>query len=95
MPDLLKEIYSKCVDAPPMQWQERLAAEDVPSDRILRIPTGFGKTLGVLLAWLYHRALQKNSSWPRRLIWCLPMRTLVEQTSSEAKRVIQELPRYA
>ena len=91
MQELLKEIYSKCVDAPPLQWQERLAAEAVPSDRILRIPTGFGKTLGVLLAWLYHRALQKDSSWPRRLVWCLPMRTLVEQTSNEAKRVIQRL----
>ncbi|MBI4728139.1 MAG: CRISPR-associated endonuclease Cas3'' [Acidobacteria bacterium] len=61
-------------------WQERLAADDMCRDRLIRIPTGFGKTAGVTIAWLWNRVHQKNAAWPRRLVLCLPMRTLVEQT---------------
>jgi CRISPR-associated endonuclease/helicase Cas3 len=53
---------------------------------MIRIPTGFGKTAGVVLAWLRHRVEEKNDSWPRRLVFCLPMRVLVEQT----ERAIQD-----
>jgi CRISPR-associated endonuclease/helicase Cas3 len=44
-----------------------------------------GKTEGVLAAWsygLFHRA---DTGWPRRLVWCLPMRVLVEQTEQVAQ----------
>jgi len=61
-------------------WQARLAADDSCRDRLIRIPTGFGKTAGVTIAWLWNRVEQKNDTWPRRLVLCLPMRTLVEQT---------------
>ena len=61
-------------------WQARLAVDDACSDRLIRIPTGFGKTAGVTLAWLWNRVHEENDSWPRRLVLCLPMRTLVEQT---------------
>lgn len=54
--------------------------------RLIHIPTGLGKTAGVVLAWLWNR-LQirnqkseiRNPDWPRRLVYCLPMRTLVEE----------------
>lgn len=62
------------------EWQSRLGADYVCRDRLIRIPTGFGKTAGVTLAWLWNRVRQKNDAWPRRLVLCLPMRTLVEQT---------------
>ncbi len=61
-------------------WQARLAADAECSDRLMRIPTGFGKTAGVTIAWLWNRVHRKNDAWPRRLVLCLPMRTLVEQT---------------
>ncbi|MEW6320113.1 MAG: DEAD/DEAH box helicase [Acidobacteriota bacterium] len=67
----------------PHAWQSRLAADSVCRDRLIRIPTGFGKTAGVVSAWLWNRVEQRNSGWPRRLILCLPMRTLVEQTHCE------------
>jgi CRISPR-associated endonuclease/helicase Cas3 len=35
------------------------------------------------LAW---RRLTMPAATPRRLIWCLPMRTLVEQTAANAQR---------
>ncbi len=59
-------------------YQRRLALESWPD--FLKIPTGLGKTAGVALAWI-HKRLEGDSQTPRRLVWCLPMRTLVEQTA--------------
>ena len=67
---------------PPHPWQARLGAEDSCQDRLIRIPTGFGKTAGTVLAWLFHRVVCADLSWPTRLVFCLPMRTLVEQTEA-------------
>ena len=50
----------------------------------LIIPTGFGKTAAVLAAWLW-KIGHRDPATPRRLIYCLPMRTLVEQTETAAK----------
>lgn len=75
----------------PYAWQRELAANEYCANRLIRIPTGFGKTQGVLSAWLWHRVDRKNESWPRRLVWCLPMRVLVEQTEEVARRSIQRL----
>lgn len=62
----------------PLPYQRRLALEPWPG--LLKIPTGLGKTAGVALAWMYKR-LEEDPCTPRRLIWCLPMRTLAEQTA--------------
>ncbi len=75
-------------DKKPHTWQAELGKNPVIGNRLIRIPTGFGKTMGVLAAWLYHRAYLKNDVWPRRLVWCLPMRTLVEQTAEEIRKVV-------
>lgn len=75
----------------PRQWQEHLALDEVPRSRVIRIPTGYGKTLGVLGAWLYHRIERADDRWPRRLIWVLPMRVLVEQTADEVQRCLDRL----
>lgn len=69
----------------PHCWQARLAADPVCRNRLIRIPTGFGKTAGVALAWLWNRVCQGRDDWPRRLVFCLPMRTLVEQTEREVQ----------
>jgi len=61
----------------PYPYQARLATEDWPA--LLDIPTGLGKTAAVVLAWLYKRH-QGDPDTPRRLVYCLPMRVLVEQT---------------
>lgn len=75
----------------PREWQEHLARDEVPSSRVIRIPTGYGKTLGVLAAWLYHRVERNDDRWPRRLVWVLPMRVLVEQTASEVQSCLERL----
>jgi CRISPR-associated endonuclease/helicase Cas3 len=66
-------------------WQRELAADPTSRDRVVRIPTGLGKTQGVLAAWSFQRLHHNNDRWPRRLIWCLPMRVLVEQTEGVAR----------
>jgi CRISPR-associated endonuclease/helicase Cas3 len=54
---------------------------------LLEVPTGMGKTAAVVLAWLWKRGWRKggregrpDTDTPRRLVYCLPMRVLVEQT---------------
>ena len=65
-------------DQQPDQWQLALTAGEWP--RVLVAPTGSGKTAAVTLGWAAHR-LRSPDATPRRLVWCLPMRTLVEQTA--------------
>jgi CRISPR-associated endonuclease/helicase Cas3 len=67
----------------PYPYQERLATEQVES-RLIHIPTGCGKTAAVILAWLWRRKVDPAST-PRRLVYCLPMRVLVEQTRDSAQ----------
>lgn len=66
-------------EAEPDHWQRALAAGKWP--RVLIAPTGSGKTAAVTLGWALHR-LSRPDVTPRRLVWCLPMRTLVEQTAN-------------
>lgn len=67
----------------PREWQRSLGDDPNCVDRLLRIPTGFGKTEGAVLSWLYQRVERKQPGWPRRLVFCLPMRVLVEQTHAK------------
>ena len=69
---------------------------------LIDIPTGLGKTAAVVLAWLWNRVILQslnsqqpatNSKWPRRLVYCLPMRTLVEQTRDNVKTWLGNLAR--
>jgi CRISPR-associated endonuclease/helicase Cas3 len=73
------------------QWQGELAEETSSGNRLIRIPTGFGKTAGIASAWLWHRISRNDDAWPRRLVWCLPMRVLVEQTEAEIRCALDRL----
>jgi CRISPR-associated endonuclease/helicase Cas3 len=70
---------------------EWLAAGADCRSRLINIPTGLGKTAAVVVAWLWNRVHLQNPKWPRRLVYCLPMRTLVEQTRDEARRWIESV----
>ena len=72
-------------------WQCGVASSPECGNRLVRVPTGFGKTLGVLAAWAWHRLCLRNEDWPRRLVWCLPMRVLVEQTESEVRAALRRI----
>ena len=72
-------------------WQGQLAKAAHCDNRLIRIPTGFGKTLGALSAWAWQRVRNDNQAWPRRLVWCLPTRVLVEQTELEIRLALARL----
>lgn len=89
-----EEMFSKATNGKrPFPYQTRLAeADSLP--QLIRIPTGAGKTAAVVLAWLWRRrfgAETVRKSTPRRLVYCLPMRVLVEQTRDNAILWLQRL----
>ncbi len=75
-------FFQQATGRSPYPYQGRLATrESLP--QVLSVPTGVGKTAAAALAWLYRRRYADDtvkSATPRRLVYCLPMRTLVEQT---------------
>lgn len=72
----------------PDAYQRKLAEEQWPDALIA--PTGLGKTAAVMIAWLWRRHIERATT-PRRLVYCLPMRTLVEQTEKNARKWLKRL----
>lgn len=75
------DFFSTMVGAAvvPFGYQRRLAEDQWPD--VVEVPTGMGKTAAVIGAWLYRRLVLRDAETPRRLVYCLPMRALVEQTA--------------
>jgi len=85
-----EEWFMKATGHPTTRpWQSRLSIDDSCRSRLIRIPTGQGKTHGVLAVWAWHRLEKRDPNWPRRLVWTLPMRVLTEQTMAEAQRFLE------
>ena len=81
------EIDFACLTGnPPFPWQsslyERLVAQDFP--KACDLPTGLGKT-SVIAIWVL--ALAKNPRLPRRLVYVVNRRTVVDQSTAEAERL--------
>ena len=75
-------------------YQARFA-ESENLHKLLRIPTGAGKTEAAILGWMYRRFYHPGpdvrDGTPRRLVYCLPMRTLVEQTENRVQGWLENL----
>ncbi|MHB1038078.1 MAG: type I-G CRISPR-associated helicase/endonuclease Cas3g [Pirellulales bacterium] len=81
--ELFKEFFKTATGLEqPYEYQRKLARRDtLPA--LLDIPTGVGKTAAAILAWTWRRRFADQATrkrTPRRLVYCLPMRVLVEQT---------------
>jgi len=90
---MFEAFFEKATGYTPYPYQVRLATSS-PFPQLLSVPTGVGKTAAIVLSWLYRRHAQSetpNLSAPRRLVYCLPMRTLVEQTRDNVDRWLQRL----
>lgn len=85
--DGLKTFFRDATGFSPYEWQVTVATGGL--DGILPVPTGFGKTEGVALAWAWRFAVLADE--PRHLVYCLPMRTLVRQTVERLERCFQAL----
>lgn len=77
-----REFFETITGNTPFPYQQRLAEGSWP--QVLDIPTGLGKTAAVVGGWLWRR-LQRDEHTGRRLVYCLPMRVLVDQTVRSAE----------
>jgi hypothetical protein len=55
--------FASVTGSAPHPWQRQLADDGSCRDRLIRIPTGFGKTAGAVLPWLWHRVVQGRKDW--------------------------------
>lgn len=89
-----EEFFEAATGYPPFDFQTRLA-QMAHLPKLVEAPTGAGKTLALVLSWLWRRFFHPDPDvralTPRRLVYCLPMRVLVEQTASEVQRSLQRL----
>ncbi len=78
-----EEFFKKATGFAPYPYQQKLSGLDSIPD-ILNIPTGAGKTEATVLGLYLWRILNSDEkvreNTSRRLVYCLPMRVLVEQT---------------
>ncbi|MBI4524497.1 MAG: DEAD/DEAH box helicase [Deltaproteobacteria bacterium] len=85
------EWFKRATGNDPFPYQRRFAKEgEIP--QLVDVPTGLGKTAMAVLGWLWRRETRPQDT-PRRLVYCLPMRVLVEQTRTCAVRWLSNLGR--
>lgn len=77
-------FFHAATDRDPYAYQQTLATMSHPP-AMLAVPTGAGKTQALIVSWLYQR--QVLGIGPRRLVYALPMRSLVEQTVTVAQDI--------
>lgn len=80
-----------CGERRERHYDEWLSGGSKCESMLIDVPTGFGKTSAVVLAWLWNRVSKQRGDWPHRLVYCLPMRTLAEQTLRNAKQWLKML----
>jgi len=76
------EMFQEATGFNPFPFQTKLA-DSLLRVKALKVPTGAGKTASVVLGWVWNKFFSRkpiNLETPRRLVYCLPMRVLVEQT---------------
>ncbi|HNP82242.1 MAG TPA: CRISPR-associated helicase Cas3' [Nitrospira sp.] len=77
----------------PYPFQVRFACEPTFPE-LVDVPTGLGKTAMAVLGWLWRRRFAEEAvkrATPRRLVYCLPMRVLVEQTHKNVSDWLKKL----
>lgn len=82
------EFFAAATGRTPYAYQRALAEGEWPETLV--VPTGFGKTAAMILGWLWKLHIADPKT-PRRLVYCLPMRTLVEQTERAAHAWIEAI----
>lgn len=84
-----ESFFEQATGHSPYPYQRR-SADVAPGS--LHVPTGLGKTEATVLGWLYRRIIEPEGT-PRRLLYCLPMRSLVEQTRDRIAACFSRLAR--
>lgn len=81
-----REFFRDLTGFFPFPYQVDFASRD-KTYTALSVPTGLGKTLCCLVSWLYD-SIHSPQATPRRLIFQLPLRTLVTQTHSTIQQLV-------
>ncbi len=88
---LFSDLFLELTGSAPFPWQQalydRLLCSDPPS--VANLPTGLGKT-AVVAIWLI-TLLTHPDRVPRRLVYVVNRRTVVDQTSAEVERLRERL----
>ncbi len=79
-----QEAFLAATALEPYDYQRELGVRERPP-AVIEVPTGSGKTMAVLIPWLC------DPGAPRRLVYALPMRSLVEQTAQVAVEALRRL----
>lgn len=91
MTDHYAAFFRRATGRDPYDWQTGIASDGLPE--ALEVPTGCGKTQGIIGAWLYRRREHPDpavrAATPRHLVFTLPMRTLAFQTVEVARTMVQ------
>jgi len=94
-PDNFAEVFKKLTGSPPFPWQKtlyyRMIGGDFPSTASL--PTGLGKT-SIIAVWLCALVTASDptaEAIPRRLVYVVNRRTVVDQTTAEVERLREAL----
>jgi CRISPR-associated endonuclease/helicase Cas3 len=86
--------FEKATGNKPYPFQKRFACDSV-LPQLVDVPTGMGKTAMAVLGWIWRRRFHPDEgvkrATPRRLVYCLPMRVLVDQTHRNACEWLQRL----
>ncbi|MBN2559626.1 MAG: CRISPR-associated endonuclease Cas3'' [Phycisphaerae bacterium] len=80
------EFFQEAAGNAPFPFQREFA-ESPHIPQLVHVPTGLGKTAMAVIGWLwrrFHAEEARKAVTPRRLVYCLPMRVLVEQTRDNA-----------
>ena len=91
--DAFARWFRQATGNEPYPFQIRFACEPTLSE-LVDVPTGMGKTAMAVLGWLWRRRFTEEKvrkATPRRLVYCLPMRVLVEQTVESAQTWLKNL----
>jgi CRISPR-associated endonuclease/helicase Cas3 len=84
-----QELFHVATGHDPHGYQARIARDGLPD--VVKAPTGTGKT-GIILAWLWRcLAEQHRAATPRRLVYALPQRSLVDQVAGETRKWLANL----
>ncbi len=88
-----EDFFRAATGTEPYAYQRAFASAAILPD-LLEAPTGSGKTATAILGWLWrrlHGSPAQRTEAGSRLVFCLPMRTLVEQTERAVTRWLQQL----
>ncbi|MDQ0189635.1 CRISPR-associated helicase Cas3' [Alicyclobacillus cycloheptanicus] len=92
-PPNYEEFFQRATGNMPYDYQRKLAeAADWPL--AVSVGTGLGKTAAVSVAWIWRRRFADEKirrTTPRRLVYCLPQRSLVYQTKESIQSWLRNL----